>query len=104
MTKTDEVEVKKQPIKIERDSGPTVLENQPEVLEGVVRASDPPEDEAKIKLSQGHAKNVASLWQKRNNEEDVPKAPKQPIKIDMADIGPTVVEERTSRVRGGGQV
>ena len=100
LTRNDEVTVKKEPVRIERDNvGPTVLENEPEVLEGVVRASDPPRDEIGIKLSKGHAKNMASQWQKQN-EDEAPRAVKQPIKIEMANQGPTVVENEPIELEG----
>jgi len=69
----------RRPIELPRDIDSAVKENEPQRLEGVVRADEPAEDEATAKIEKGRAKTMASLWQNRQEE---PK-PRQPFKLDL---------------------
>ena len=71
----------RRPIELPRaTSGDTaVSENEPQRLEGVVRADDLPEDETTSAVEKGRAKTMANLWQ---NRQDEPKA-RQPVRLEL---------------------
>jgi len=54
-----------------------VKENEPQRLEGVVRADDMTEDE--LAIEKGRARTMASMWQNRQEEF----RPRQPFKLDV---------------------
>jgi len=71
----------RKPIELPRasDSDSAVKENEPERLEGVVRADDPTEGEEAVAIEKGRAKTMASMWQNRQEE---PKQ-RQPFRLEL---------------------
>ena len=56
----------RQPIELPKDDAPSVVENNPQRLDGVVRSDDAPEDY--ISVEHGHAKMMVNLFQSKKEE------------------------------------
>ena len=87
-TRTDDVEVKKDAIKIDRTASPSSWKASPSSWKVLSASLTLSPDEQNLLLEMGHAKNVASKF---TCKEDGPKERKQPIQLDK-DSGPAVVE------------
>ena len=78
---TDEVKLEKKIIVIHREESPTVIENTPVMLDGVVRSSDQDASENAIDLEEGRTKNIAGIWKNRMTDDEKPIKPKEQIKL-----------------------
>ena len=84
------------------DSG--VRENQPQRLEGVVRAADPLDDES-LNIERGLTRSLATHWSTRHAADEAPAAGKQPFRMDLdVDLNETAVFENEPRQLDGGVV
>ena len=78
-----EQQAERKPIIIDRSTGPTVLESQPEqVPEGIVRSSDKPEADSAPVIERGHA---AKLLDRFSNVHDGVIGEKKPFKMELAE-------------------
>ena len=66
----------KSPIELPRGTEPSIVENVPQKLDGVVRADDPAE--SPVSIEKGRAKMMANMWQTKKDETT-----KQPFKLEM---------------------
>lgn len=91
-SQTGEYQSKRQPIVIERATGATILESEPQVRDDVVRGDDMSEEDLRIQeeLRSGKTKNLASMWKSRELAQEEYK-PKGPVKLDIA-AEPIVLE------------
>ena len=96
---SDEVKLEKKTIVIDRDSTPAVLENEPVVLDGVVRSSDQDTSETAIDLEEGRTKNLAGYWKNKMTDDEKPIKPKEPIKLDVAETSSAGIVENEPAVR-----
>ena len=89
--KDDPKIVKKKRFEIDDEPETLILENEPERLEGVVRADDPGEWDKPIELEKGWAKNMASMFQ--NKQQDDAHVSKKPFTMDIDRNAETLVLE-----------
>lgn len=96
LAQTDDVKVVKKKIIIERDTEPTVLENEPEIRPDVIRSDDISDVDKAIQFEAGRTKNMASFWKTKHDEEEseASKLPKKPVKLDIAKDGASVSENQ----------
>lgn len=97
--KDDPKNVKKKRFEVADSDETIILENEPERLEGVIRADDPGEWEKPIELEKGWAKNMANIFQNRPLEDNF--ASKKPFKMDLEEGAQTIVLENEPVVLEG---
>lgn len=84
-------DVRKKRFEVADDPETIVLENEPERLEGVIRADDPGEWQKPIELEKGWAKNLANRF--LSQQQDDASASKKPFVMDIEEGAQTIVLE-----------